>query len=65
MKPKLSCSRGDEVGRLKASWVDDMAVRDDWRVVLDGAKRFVNQLMVADDAEDGGRIQVVSGRLLL
>ena len=45
MKPKLSCSRGDEVGRLKASWVDDMAVRDDWRVVLDGANRFVNQLM--------------------
>ena len=37
---------GDEVGRLKASCVEDMAVLPEVRVFLDDANKFVNQLIV-------------------
>ena len=44
---------GDEVGRLKASCVEEIAVRLDWRVFLDDdEKRLANQL-IAVDGEHG------------
>ena len=51
---------GDEVGRLNASCVDEIAVRLDWRVFLDDdEKRLVNQLIAADGVEHGrdGRLR--------
>lgn len=43
-KPSCGCL-GDEVGRLNASCVEEMAVRLDWRVFLFDEKRLVNQLI--------------------
>ena len=51
---------GDEVGRLNASCVDEIAVRLDCRVFLDDdEKRLVNQLIAADGVEHGrdGRLR--------
>ena len=58
-KPSDGCL-GDEVGRLNASCVDEIAVRLDWRVFLDDdEKRLVNQLIAADGVEHGrdGRLR--------
>lgn len=57
-KPSCGCL-GDEVGRLNASCVEDIAVRPDWRASLFDEKRFVNQLIGGvrrgEGKQDGGR----------
>ena len=42
---------GEEVGRLKASWVDVMVLRLEFRLFL-LVKRFANQLMVRGGGQD-------------
>ena len=49
-KPSDGCL-GDEVGRLKASCVDEIAVRLDCRVFFVGEKRLANQLIAQGGVE--------------
>ena len=47
------CARpGEDVGRLKASWVDVMALREEVRLLL-LEKRLASQLMVGVVSQDG------------